>query len=56
MPSATSFIRKTMAAVALGNIGDERAVEPLVEALEDEDEYVREAAEGALEKIKAKKN
>lgn len=41
---------------ALGKIGDERAVEPLTDALKDKDEHVREAAEKALEKIKAKKS
>ena len=44
------------AARALGNIGDSRAIEPLIEALKDEDNYVREAARAALEKIKAKKS
>lgn len=44
------------AALALGNIGDSRAVEPLTEALEDKDSDVREAAKKALDKIKAKKS
>ena len=44
------------AARALGNIWDSRAIEPLIEALKDEDNYVREAARAALEKIKAKKS
>lgn len=39
----------------LGNIGDERAVGPLTEALRDEDDFVRESVKKALEKIKAKK-
>jgi HEAT repeat protein len=39
--------------VALGRIGDIRAVDPLNDALEDEDEYVREAAMEALEKIQS---
>ena len=50
-----SSVRKN-AASTLGEIGDSQAVGPLNEALEDEDEYVREAAEGALEKIKEKKS
>src|SRR5512136_2608782 len=33
---------------ALGEIGDERAVEPLVEALKDEDWYVRKQAATSL--------
>ncbi|MBU4483100.1 MAG: HEAT repeat domain-containing protein [Actinobacteria bacterium] len=41
-----------MAAVALGNIGDKRAVEPLTEALKDVDEYVRSSAKEALGKIR----
>jgi HEAT repeat protein len=36
---------------ALGEIGDERAVEPLIELLEDEDEYVRDAAKEVLEML-----
>jgi HEAT repeat protein len=36
------------AAIELGEIGDSRAVEPLIKALGDKDEYVREAATKAL--------
>ena len=39
------------AAVALGNIGDPRAVEPLTRAPRDENQYVRRVAAGALGKI-----
>ena len=39
------------AAEALGKIGDERAVDPLTEALKDEDSPVREEAARALERI-----
>ena len=46
-----SGVRKA-AAYALGNIGDQRAVEPLIRTLRDEYWYVREAAAEALEKIK----
>ena len=35
---------------------DARAVEPLIQALKDGEEFVREAAEEALEKIRAKKS
>jgi HEAT repeat protein len=41
------------AADALGSIGDTRAVGPLNESLNDEDERVRSAAAKALEKIRA---
>ena len=42
---------------ALGKIGEERAIESLSHALKDEnEEFVREAAKEALEKIKAKKS
>lgn len=44
------------AAVALGKIGDKRAVGPLIEALEDEESYVRRAVAEALERIRAKKS
>jgi HEAT repeat protein len=36
---------------ALGKIGDPKAVDPLINALKDEDEYVRKNAAGALGKI-----
>ena len=42
------------ATLALGDIGDARAVEALKEALKDEYKYVRETATQALEKIEAK--
>lgn len=35
-------------AKTLAEIGDKRALEPLIEALKDEDEDVREAAKEAL--------
>ena len=38
-------------AEALGNIGDERAVEPLIKALGDEDSYTRQLTAMALGKI-----
>ncbi len=37
-----------VASDALGKIGDKRAVEPLITALDDEDELVREGAAKAL--------
>lgn len=37
--------------MALGKIGDPRAVEPLEKALRDKGPYVRKAAKAALEKI-----
>jgi HEAT repeat protein len=42
------------AAEDLGEIGDVRAVEPLTQALQDEDTWVRICAERALEKIQGK--
>jgi len=36
------------AAIALGNISDSRAIEPLIETLKDEDENVRDAAAKSL--------
>jgi HEAT repeat protein len=39
------------AARALGEIGDSRAIEPLVQILEDEDHYVRQVAANALYKM-----
>jgi len=42
------------AAGALKKIRDSRAVEPLTQALKDEDSRVREAAQEALEKLKGK--
>ena len=40
------------AAVALGRLGDNRAVEPLTKALKSQHPHVREAAGRALEEIK----
>ena len=42
---------QSFAAEALGNIGDTRAVEPLIKALEDDDEDIRKAAADALKKL-----
>lgn len=42
------------AAIALGDIGDEKAEDPLNEALNDPEKSVRDAAKRALEKIKNK--
>tara|TARA_B000000460_G_C21378590_1_gene332805 strand:+ start:406 stop:630 length:225 start_codon:yes stop_codon:yes gene_type:complete len=39
------------AAEALGKIGDERAVEPLIEALNDEEGHVRRGAAVALGRL-----
>lgn len=49
------YVRRA-AALALGEIGDKRAAESLIEALKDKDSGVREAVEWALENIKAKKS
>jgi len=43
------------AAIALGNFRDERATEPLINALENEDEIVKEYSAWALGKIKTPK-
>ena len=43
------------AAEALGKIGDERAVEPLIEALNDEDASVRRGAAVALGRLGAER-
>jgi len=48
-----SYVRMR-AVIALGKIGDKRAVEPLTQALNDINEFVREAAKEALDKIKQK--
>ena len=45
-----AYIREA-AAKALGEIGDARAIEPLIDALKDESEYVRSAAAEALDKL-----
>ena len=42
--------------MALGEIGDARAVQPLIQALGDEDELVQAYARQALQRIKAKKS
>jgi len=42
--------------MALGEIKDARAVEPLIKLLKDKNSFTREAAEEALEKIKKTKN
>ena len=47
------YVRE-VAAKALGEIKDKRAVEPLISALKDKDGSVREAAKEALEKINPK--
>ena len=47
-------VRK-VAAMALGEIGDARAVEPLTKALKDKKRDVRKAAKEALKRIKAQK-
>jgi HEAT repeat protein len=39
---------------SLGNIGDEKAISSLQEALKDPSDYVRHAAQGALQKMKTK--
>lgn len=48
-----SWVVREAATEALGKIGDERAVEPLIKVLDDEDEttFVREAAAEALGEI-----
>ena len=47
----SSWDVRTAAAVALGNIGDVRAVEPLIKALGDKDSGVRIAAAESLVKL-----
>ena len=47
---------RMLAVFALGEIGDVRVVEPLSQALADEDETVRKVAKEALEKVKAEKS
>jgi len=41
------------AAEALSNIGDKRAIAPLMEALKDEDGYVRKIVGKVLEEMKS---
>jgi len=48
---STDVTLRSDAAHQLGKIGDERAVEALVEALSDSDEYVRKSAVTALRRI-----
>jgi HEAT repeat protein len=48
------LVRKS-AATALGDLGDERAVEPLIEALQDEDNFVRKMAATACGKLHDRK-
>jgi len=47
---------KKGAAVALGDIGDGRAVEPLIQALKDEDESIQRAVRESLERTISKKD
>ncbi len=49
-PDLSIGVRKTVAG-ALGQIGDARAVKPLIAALKDRDEDVRRAAAGALDRL-----
>ena len=46
---------RALLAKALGEIGDERAVEPLIQALKDDFLKVREVAKKALETIQKDK-
>lgn len=46
---------RDIAALVLGDIGDVRAVEPLIQALKDENYSVRSSASEALEKIRGRK-
>ncbi|HCS49961.1 MAG TPA: hypothetical protein DIW61_17625 [Candidatus Aminicenantes bacterium] len=39
----------------MGKLGDPRVVQPLIAALHDKDESVREAAAEALERVEAQK-
>lgn len=45
---------RQQAAIALGNIGDTRAVEPLLETLRDKSKYVQKGAAEALDKLRWK--
>lgn len=49
--SMTNLGVRSSAAIALGEIGDARAIEPLVQALKDWDRILRQFAAGALEKL-----
>jgi HEAT repeat protein len=44
---------RVAAASSLGNIGDKRAMEPLQDALKDPSDYIRNAAQTALQKIRS---
>ena len=48
LTSETASYSRRSAISALGRLGDERAVEPLVSALQDEDRYIRREAAKAL--------
>ncbi len=50
-PSWNLYFKRRAAAIALGNIGDKRAVEPLLQALKDDQSEVSNAAKAALKKI-----
>ena len=50
MDDDSGFVRGG-AAWALGNIGDERAIEPLKKALNDKSSYVKRVAEKFLENL-----
>ena len=50
------MILRREAAEALVKIGDKRAVEPLIQALKDEDSDVRGGAARALGKIRVRSN
>ena len=55
MNDESGFVRGG-ATWALGNIGDERAIEPLKKALNDKSSYVRRVAEKFLKKIQWNSN
>jgi HEAT repeat protein len=44
---------RVAAASSLGNIGDQRAIEPLLDSLQDPSDYIRNAAQTALQKIRS---
>ena len=54
LKSEVCYVRQQGVAKALGEIGDGRAVDPLIRALEDENWLVPLEASVALKKIKAK--
>ena len=51
LPYEEYYVERAHAAHALGEIGDRRAVEPLIAALEDRMSFVRRAAAEALGEI-----